>query len=126
MAVAAAITTALTDIGTGTVKYVSGDGKDRAIGTLSAELFDDSIASTHEFKLYKIEVDVANNIYITVCSTFENGTVMRPWTTVTMDIGADTANAFAANTDSDYSYFLNDAVLAALIIEGVAITINAS
>lgn len=126
MALAAAITTTLTNIGTGTVKYVSGDGKDIPIGTLSVETFDDSTANSDEFKLYKIEVDASDNIYITVCSVWENGTVMRPWDTVTMDIGADTANAFAANTDSDYSYFLNDATLAAAIVEGVSITINVS
>lgn len=124
MALAATITTVLSNIGTGTVKYVSADGKDKGIGTLSVEDFDDSTVGSYEFKLYKIEVDASDNIYITVTSNFENGTVMRPWDTVTMDIGADTANAFAANANSDYSYFLNDAALAALIIEGVTITID--
>ena len=124
MALAAAITTVLTNIGTGTVKYISGDGKDRSIGTLSVEDFDDSTANSHEFKLYEIDVAADNTISFTVCSQFENGTVMRPWDTVTMDIGADLGNVFAANTDSDYSYFLLDAALAALIIEGVSITID--
>ncbi len=125
MALTAAITTTLSSIGTGTVKYVSGDGKDTSIGALTTELFDDSTANSHEYKLYKIEV-VGTIIYFTVCSNFENGTVLRPWNTVTMDIGADVANVFAANTNSDYSYFLDDAVLAAVIIDDVVITIDAS
>lgn len=124
MALAAAITTTLTNIGTGTVKYVSGDGKDIPIGTLSVETIDDSTANSDEFKLYKIEVDASNNIYITICSKWENGTVMRPWATASMDIGADTANAFAAATTTDYSYYRNDATLAAAIVEGASIVLN--
>ena len=105
------LTTALTVATSGTVMYVSADGKDRGLGSITNE---DIVAVGDDFKLYKIEV-VGTVVYVTITSIHENGTVMRPWTTISLNPDAAGATVLAANSDSDYSYFVDDAGLAAAV-----------
>jgi len=105
------LTTALTVATSGTVMYVSADGKDRGLGSITNE---DIVAVGEDYKLYKIEV-VGDIVYVTITSPFENGTVMRPWTTISLNPDADGAVVLAANADSDYSYFVDDAALSTLM-----------
>jgi len=109
------LTTALTVATSGTVMYVSADGKDAGLGSITNE---DIVAVGEDFKLYKIEV-VGDIVYVTITSPFENGTVMRPWTTISLNPDADGAVVLAANADSDYSYFVEDAALAVLMSSDV-------
>ena len=108
------LTTALTVATSGTVMYVSADGKDRGLGSITNE---DIVAVGEDFKLYKIEV-VGNIVSVTITSPFENGTVMRPWT---ISLNADAAGAvvLAANANSDYSYFVDNAGLATALSSDV-------
>ena len=112
------LTTALTvntTIGD-TVMYVSGDGKDIPLGSITNE---DILGVGEDFKLYKIEV-ILDIVYVTIASPFENGTVMRPWTTISLNADAAGAVVLAANTDSDYSYFVDNAALSTALESDVA------
>ena len=112
------LTTALTVNTTvgDTVMYVSGDGKDIPLGSITNE---DILGVGQDFKLYKIEV-VLNIVYVTITSPYENGTVMRPWTTISLNADAAGAVVLAANTDSDYSYFVDSAALSTALESDVA------
>ena len=110
------LTTALTVATSGTVMYVSADGKDRGLGSITLE---DIAGVGEDFKLYKIEV-VGTVVYVTIASSFENGTVMRPWTTISLNDGTTGAIVLAANTNSDYSYFVDSATLATALSSDVA------
>jgi len=110
------LTTALTVATSGTVMYVSADGKDKGLGSITNE---DIVAVGQDFKLYKIEV-VGDLVYVTITSAFENGTVMRPWTTISLNPDADGAVVLAANADADYSYFVDSAALSTIMESDVA------
>jgi len=109
------LTTALTVATSGTVMYVSADGKDRGLGSITNE---DIVAVGQDFKLYKIEV-VGDIVSVTITSPFENGTVMRPWTTISLNADAAGAVVLAANANSDYSYFVDNAGLATALSSDV-------
>ena len=63
------LTTALTVATSGTVMYVSADGKDRGLGSITNE---DIVAVGEDFKLYKIEVVL--NIDINSFCSFQTQT----------------------------------------------------
>jgi len=110
------LTTALTVATSGTVMYVSGDGKDVPVGSITNE---DIVAVGQDYKLYKIEV-VGDLVYVTISSPNENGTVLRPWTTISLNPDADGAVVLAANANSDYSYFVDSAALSTIMESDVA------
>ncbi len=110
------LTTALTVATSGTVMYVSADGKDRGLGSITNE---DIVAVGQDFKFYKIEV-VGDIVYVTITGPFENGTVMRPWTTISLNADAAGAVVLAANSTSDYSYFVSNAGLSTALESNVA------
>jgi len=109
------LTTALTVATSGTVMYVSADGKDKGLGSITNE---DIVATGQDFILYKIEV-VGTVVYVTITGPNENGTVMRPWETISLNPDAAGAVVLAANADSDYSYFVDNAGLATALSSDV-------
>ncbi len=114
------LTTGLT-IEVGTTGYRSGDGDGAGRGTLSSEDFlRVSDSSNMGYKVYEIDV-TGNVVSVIVCGQFENGTTLRPWEAgISMNADAAGAVTLLADTDSDYSYTVTNAGLAAALAADVA------
>lgn len=113
------LTTGLT-IPVGGSGYRSGDGDGPGWGSLTSEDFlRVSDNSDMGYKVYEIDV-TGNDVSIIVCSEFENGTTLRPWEAgVSMNADAAGAVTLLADTDSDYSYTVTNAGLAAALAADV-------
>ena len=120
------LTTGLT-IPVGGSGYRSGDGDGAGWGSITSEDFlRVSDNSDMGYKVYEIDV-TGDVVSVIVCGEFENGTTLRPWAAgVSLKADAAAAVNLIADTDSDYSYTVTNATLAAALSADVAALIVTS